>query len=167
MPTLLALAGGKGANDHPFDGKNIWPTLAEGKPSPHDELLINVEAIRGAIRKGDWKLVRMATLPGKTELFNLADDPEKRTTSPTSIPTSSRQLNARLLAYAREMKPSEWIKAQPAFLGAQGGSCSIPISTSTTAGCPTRSHAYQTDDCSRGSIGRKLQFWTAIGRRQR
>ena len=69
MPTLLALAGGKGADDHPFDGKNIWATLAEGKPSPHEEILINVEAIRGAIRKGDWKLVRMATFPGKTELL--------------------------------------------------------------------------------------------------
>jgi hypothetical protein len=29
-------------------------------------------------------------------------------------------LDARLLAYAKEMKPSLWIKTQPAFLGAQG-----------------------------------------------
>jgi hypothetical protein len=29
-------------------------------------------------------------------------------------------LEARLIAYAKEKKPSEWIKAQPAFLGAQG-----------------------------------------------
>ena len=29
-------------------------------------------------------------------------------------------LEARLMAYAKEKKPSEWIKAQPAFLGAQG-----------------------------------------------
>ena len=29
-------------------------------------------------------------------------------------------MNARLLAYAVDMKPAEWIKAQPAFLGAQG-----------------------------------------------
>ena len=28
MPTLLALAGGKGSPDHPFDGKDMWPTLA-------------------------------------------------------------------------------------------------------------------------------------------
>ena len=55
------------------------PRLSEGKPSPHDEILINVEAIRGAIRKGDWKLVRLATFPGKTELYNLADDPEEKT----------------------------------------------------------------------------------------
>ena len=34
MPTLLALAGGKGSPDHPFDGKDMWKTLAEGAPSP-------------------------------------------------------------------------------------------------------------------------------------
>ena len=31
MPTLLALAGGKGSADHPFDGKDIWPTLCRGQ----------------------------------------------------------------------------------------------------------------------------------------
>ncbi len=31
MPTLLALAGGTGSPDHPFDGKDIWPTLADGQ----------------------------------------------------------------------------------------------------------------------------------------
>jgi hypothetical protein len=35
-------------------------------------------------------------------------------------PDIVRDLEARLLKYAREMKPAEWIKAQPAFLGAQG-----------------------------------------------
>jgi hypothetical protein len=29
-------------------------------------------------------------------------------------------LEARLVAYAKEQKMSEWIKAQPSFLGAQG-----------------------------------------------
>ena len=78
MPTLLAFAGGKGSPDHPFDGKDIWPTLADGKPSPHEDILINVEAFRGAIRKGDWKLIKIAILPGKTELFNLAEGPEEK-----------------------------------------------------------------------------------------
>ena len=34
MPTLLALAGAKGSADHPFDGKDIWPTLSQGGPRP-------------------------------------------------------------------------------------------------------------------------------------
>ena len=72
MPTVLALAGAQGSKDHPFDGKDIWQALAEGASSPHEDILINVEAFRGAIRKGDWKLVKIALLPGKTELFDLS-----------------------------------------------------------------------------------------------
>jgi len=120
MPTLLALSGGKGSPDHPMDGKDMWPTLAEGKPSPNEDVLINVEAFRGAIRKGDWKLVKIALLPGKTELFDLAKDPGETTNVAEQNPEIVRDLEGRLLAYAKEQKPSLWIKAQPAFLGAQG-----------------------------------------------
>ena len=120
MPTLLALTGGEGSPDHPMDGKNMWPTLADGKPSPHEDILINVEAFRGAVRKGNWKLVKVALLPGKTELFDLAKDPSETTNVADQHPDIVRDLEARLLAYAKQQKPSEWIKAQPAFLGAQG-----------------------------------------------
>ena len=120
MPTLLALSGGAGSADHPFDGKDIWPTLKEGKPSPNEDILINVESIRGAIRKGNWKLVKWATLPGKTELFDLAKDPAEKTNVADQHPDIVKDLEARLIAYAKEQKPSEWIKAQPAFVGAQG-----------------------------------------------
>ena len=120
MPTLLALAGAKGSPDHPFDGKDIWPVLVDGKPSPHDEILINVEAFRGAIRKGDWKLIKIALLPGKTELFNLAADPGEKTNVADRHPDIVADLESRLLAYAKQQKPSEWIKAQPAFIGEQG-----------------------------------------------
>ena len=120
MPTVLALAGAEGSPDHPFDGKDIWPTVAEGQSSPHEDILINVEAFRGAIRKGNWKLVKIALLPGKTELFDLSKDPGEQNNVADQFPEIAADLEARLLAYAKEMKPSEWIKAQPAFLGAQG-----------------------------------------------
>jgi arylsulfatase A-like enzyme len=120
MPTVLALAGGKGSPDHPMDGRNIWPTLTDGKPSPNEDILISVEAFRGAIRKGNWKLVKVALLPGKTELFDLDKDPGETTNLADQHPQIVRDLEARLLAYAREQKPSEWIKAQPAFVGEQG-----------------------------------------------
>src|SRR5271166_6330267 len=120
MPTLLALAGAKGSPDHPFDGKDIWPTVAEGAPSPHDDILINVEAFRGAVRKGDWKLIKIALLPGKTQLFNLAKDPGETTDVAAENPEIVKDLEGRLLAYAKEQKPSLWIKAQPAFVGNQG-----------------------------------------------
>ena len=120
MPTLLALAGGKGSADHPFDGQDMWPTLAAGAPSPNDDILINVEAFRGAVRKGDWKLIRIALLPGRTELYDLANDPGETTNVAADHPDIVADLEARLIAYAREQKPSEWIKAQPAFVGEQG-----------------------------------------------
>jgi len=106
--------------DHPFDGKDMWKTLTEGAPSPNEDVLIDVEAFRGAIREGDWKLVKIALLPGKTELFNLAADPSETTNVAEQNPDIARDLEARLLAYAKQQKPSLWIKAQPAFVGAQG-----------------------------------------------
>ena len=120
MPTVLALAGAKGSPDHPFDGKDIWPILANGQPSPHEDYLINVEPFRGAVRKGDWKLVKIALLPGRTELFDLAKDPGEKNNVANQFPEIVNDLSARLLTYAKQQKPSLWIKAQPAFLGAQG-----------------------------------------------
>jgi arylsulfatase A-like enzyme len=121
MPTALALAGAR-ANppDKPLDGKDAWATVAEGKPSPHDDILVNVEAFRGAIIRGQWKLVKIALLPGKTELFDLVADPGEKSDVAGQHPEVVRDLEGRLMAYAREQKPSEWLKAQPDYLGAQG-----------------------------------------------
>jgi arylsulfatase A-like enzyme len=120
MPTLLAIAGAQGNPAKPFDGRDAWATLAEGKPTPHEDVLINVEMHRGAIRKGAWKLVKQATLPGRTELFDLAKDPGEKADVSAQNPDVVRDLESRLVAYAKEQQPSLWFKAQPAFLGPQG-----------------------------------------------
>jgi arylsulfatase A-like enzyme len=121
MPTVLALAGAK-ANpaDKPLDGRDIWATLAEGKASPHGDILVNVEAFRGAIIDGKWKLVKIALLPGKTELFDLSADAGEKNDVAAQNPDVVRDLEGRLVAYAKQQKPSEWMKAQPDYLGAQG-----------------------------------------------
>ncbi len=119
MPTLLALAGGHADPAHPLDGKDIWPTLG-GKASPHDDILINVEAFRGAIRKGKWKLVEIALLPRRVELYDLVADPGEATNVAGQHPDVVADLTSRLDAYAKEQKPSLWMKAQLNFLGAQG-----------------------------------------------
>ncbi len=80
--------------------------MAEGQPSPHEDILINVEAFRGAIRKGNWKLVKIALLPGKTELFDLSKDPGEQNNVADQFPEIVSDLEARLIAYAKEMKPS-------------------------------------------------------------
>jgi hypothetical protein len=64
--------------------------------------------------------VKWATLPGKIELYDVVADPGEQTNVAEQNPKVVADLEARLVAYARQMKPSEWIRAQPQFLGAQG-----------------------------------------------
>jgi arylsulfatase A-like enzyme len=120
MPTVLALAGGTASPEKPLDGKDLWLTMAEGKPSSHEDVLVNVEAFRGAIIKGKWKLVKIALLPGKIELFDLSTDPGEKNNVAEQNPEVVRDLESRLIAYAKQQKQSEWLKAQQNFLGAQG-----------------------------------------------
>jgi arylsulfatase A-like enzyme len=119
MPSLLALVGGQGLADKPFDGRNVSAMIGEGQPSPHDDILINVELFRGALRRGKWKLIRVATLPGKTELFDVEADPGETTNLAEQHPDVVRDLEARLLGYAKQAKMSEWLKSQVDYLGAQ------------------------------------------------
>ena len=120
MPTVLALAGGQGDPTKPFDGRDATATLSEGRPSPHADILINVEAFRGAIRQGKWKLITIALLPGTTALFDLDKDPGEQANVADNHPEVVQALEAQLLSYAKQQKPSAWMKAQIDFLGFQG-----------------------------------------------
>lgn len=126
MPTLLAVAGIDEAPGKPFDGRDCIATVRDGKPSPHDDILINVELFRGAIRKDQWKLVKTALLPGKTELYDVVADPGETENLAAKHPDVVRDLEDRLLAYAREQRPSEWLKAQIDYLGFQGETLMAP-----------------------------------------
>ena len=136
MPTFLSLAGGAGDPQRPFDGKDAWGTFAEGKPSPHEDILINAEFFRGAIRKDQWKLVKLATLPGKTELFDLSKDPGENTNVAEQFPEVVAELETRLVAYASEQKTSEWLKAQQSFMGEQGKTAFDPGFDISDGGLP-------------------------------
>jgi arylsulfatase B len=78
FPTLAGLAGATPAKDKPLDGIDVWPVLSEGRPSPREEVVYGIEPFRGAVSRGDWKLVWQATLPSRLELFNLAEDPAEK-----------------------------------------------------------------------------------------
>lgn len=56
LPTVCALAGVPAPSDRTIDGRNIWPVLTAGVPSPHESLCWS-EGPQLAIRKGKWKLV--------------------------------------------------------------------------------------------------------------
>ncbi len=78
-PTLLKLAGASLDQKLPLDGRDILPALTQGKPSPHDEILLNTTPRGGAIRVGDWKLVlNSAAGVGEESQANLAPTPRKK-----------------------------------------------------------------------------------------
>ncbi|OWK46339.1 Choline-sulfatase [Fimbriiglobus ruber] len=112
-PTLLNLTGATVAQKLPLDGKDFWPTIVEGKPTPHADILLNTTPNSGAIRAGDWKLVvtRGADDPDnptatggkeRIELFNLKDDPYEKATLATKNPEKVKDLHGRLDGYAKQ-----------------------------------------------------------------
>ncbi|UCC98495.1 MAG: arylsulfatase [Phycisphaerales bacterium] len=116
-PTLINLAGGTLEQSLPLDGKNAWPTIAQGKPTPHEEILLNVTPANGAIRCGDWKLVWNASIGANNagqpternvfELFNLAEDPSEKNDLSRKRPQKLRELKRRLESYASQaVKPN-------------------------------------------------------------
>ncbi len=118
--------------DHHFLRRETFPTAC----SPHEDVLMNVEAFRGAIRKGQWKLIKVAALPGKTELYDVVQDPSEKENVAEKNPEVVKDLEARLLGYAKQKKMSEWLKSQVDFLGFQGETFLDP-GYSTDGGLPT------------------------------
>lgn len=123
-PTLIKLAGGSLEQKLPIDGRDAWPTIAQGKPTPHDEILLNTTPTRGGIRMGQWKLVinggqagedaegesadaadnsKKAKVTGKEtiELFDLATDPNEKTNVADRHEDVVKKMRARLDVYTR------------------------------------------------------------------
>lgn len=126
-PTLLKQAGIPIDQEKLLDGKDIWPTIAAGRPSPHDEVLINAAPYHGAIVVGDWKLVRnghifcMISNEGKEdryELFNLSNDMGETTDLSKQYPDKLKELKERLEKHTREAvtpfnTPNDWPPPPP------------------------------------------------------
>ena len=105
-PTLLKLAGAAEAQPLPVDGRDLWPTLTAGKPSPHEAILINTTPDSGAVRVGDWKLVvHRRKTKTTTELFDLHADPSEKTDAADRYPDRVEELRKTLAAFAAEAAP--------------------------------------------------------------
>jgi arylsulfatase A-like enzyme len=112
-PTLLRAGGAPLDQPLPLDGKDALATITQGKPSPREEILHNLEPTRGAVRVGDWKLVQTGAAgagkkkaaAGSIELFNIADDPNEKVNLAESQPDKVEQLLARLAHYRKEAVP--------------------------------------------------------------
>jgi arylsulfatase A-like enzyme len=118
-PTLLKLAGASLTQKLPVDGRDAWPAIVAGKPSPHTEILLNATPETGAIRAGDWKLVlggarsageladresgrERAAGRETVELFNLAEDPSEKKNLADEYPERVKELRARYRALAAQ-----------------------------------------------------------------
>jgi arylsulfatase A-like enzyme len=105
LPTLAAVAGAPLAQSKPLDGVNLWPALASGTAPGRTDVVLNVELTQGSVRAGDWKLVWLTPLPGSVELYNLASDPSEKTDVAAANPDRVAELQARVVALAKEMAP--------------------------------------------------------------
>jgi arylsulfatase A-like enzyme len=132
FPTLVNLAGGSLQQKQPLDGRDIWPVITGGKPSPHEDILINAMPNSGAIRMGGWKLVLNGHITANdlenavapkagaekaadsgVELFNLTEDPCEQNNLAARSPELVRQLRARLETYRAAAVPPK-AENQPA-----------------------------------------------------
>ena len=118
----MTLAGGNLHAGPPLDGLNIWPVISTGAASPHRELLHNydtslkpVAGFRGALRRGDLKLIvrvrrnvvirREWQLPAtilcgqvnNASLYNISADPAETTDLSSELSDQAQQMRERVL----------------------------------------------------------------------
>ena len=137
LPSLAALTGASTAKSKPLDGKDVWPAIAEGKPSGRDEVVYNVEPFRGAVREGKYKLVWSNLLPSKVELFDLATDPNEQTNLADKQPEKVKELQTRIEQLAKESeKPLFMQTAMQAVFKGIFGPAPIPTEENTATAEP-------------------------------
>jgi arylsulfatase A-like enzyme len=112
FPTLAGLAGADATKGKPLDGLDVWSTLSEGKPSPRQEVVYNIEPFRGGVRQGDWKLIWRTPLPSTLELYNIAQDPSEQHDVAAQNPQKVEELQKRIETLARESAKSLFLVEQ-------------------------------------------------------
>jgi arylsulfatase A-like enzyme len=101
IPTFVSVAGGAPESIEGLDGVDMLPYLMGKNPQrPHQTLYWKMEN-RGAIRDGDWKLLRFPDRPA--ELFNLAEDPAEQNNMAAEHPEKVKALFKKLFAWELEL----------------------------------------------------------------
>lgn len=102
IPTFVKAGGGDPASLEGLDGVDLLPFLTgANKARPHQTLYWKMEG-RGAIRDGDWKLLRFPDRPA--ELFNLAEDPSEQSNLASAHPERVKALFKKLFAWELELE---------------------------------------------------------------
>ncbi|MCA9413593.1 MAG: arylsulfatase [Candidatus Omnitrophica bacterium] len=105
LPTLANIAGGSLEGCLPLDGIDQSGEFFEKGPSAEREILHNINSKRGAIRKGEWKLVVHFDPDGEieqSELFHITVDPKEETDLSDKNPDKTAELTKSLFKYRGE-----------------------------------------------------------------
>jgi arylsulfatase A-like enzyme len=109
-PTLVRIAGAQADQSRSLDGIDQWDTIAAGKASPRNEMVVNMEDTRGALVRGNWKLIVYSRLPVRYELYNIQDDPSEEDNRAEREPQRLQEMLARFNDLAWEMAPSLYLE---------------------------------------------------------
>jgi arylsulfatase A-like enzyme len=102
LPTFVHAGGGNPADIPGLDGVDIMPYLrGENKARPHQILHWKMET-RGAMRDGDWKLLRFPDRP--PELYNIARDAGEQNNLATAHPDMIADMMRRQFAWELELE---------------------------------------------------------------
>ena len=102
LPTFVQAGGGDPTSIDGLDGVDMVPyLLGANKQRPHQTLYWKMET-RGAIRDGDWKMLRFPDRPA--ELFNLTDDPGEQNSLAAAHPEKVTALFKKLFAWEMELE---------------------------------------------------------------
>jgi|688.fasta_scaffold00713_32 arylsulfatase A-like enzyme len=120
-PTLIRLAGGSLDQPLPIDGKNLWPSLTQQAPSPHEEILLHAAPGVAAMRRGKWKLIgkwgrdsedpdmnsnsMIPSEPVVWELYDLLADPSEQANRSEVEPDVVESMKQSLLNYQQAAVP--------------------------------------------------------------
>ncbi|MBI3279887.1 MAG: sulfatase [Acidobacteria bacterium] len=116
LPTAVAVAGGSAGSN--LDGVDLMPHLTGAtRKSPHDLLYWRFGA-QSAVRKGDWKLVKIGDAAPR--LYNLARDVNESKDVAASEPGKVKELQAAFDAWNRQLMEPRW--KNQCRTGAQPGS---------------------------------------------
>jgi arylsulfatase A-like enzyme len=115
-PTLIKLAGASLKQKLPIDGRDIWPTLTQGKPSPRKEIAHGLKVIR----MGDWKYIAgdakyYRWSADEAQLYNIKEDPYEKNNLIDKYPEKVKMMKEELAYYAKQARPAEKKSKIPNF----------------------------------------------------
>jgi arylsulfatase A-like enzyme len=104
--TAISAAGGTPPSDRIIDGVDLLPYLDGTRPGAPHPILFWRYGSPAAVRKGDWKLLKIGSNP--SQLFDLGADIGEQTDRASVNPAVVNELEAELSAWKAQLIPPLW-----------------------------------------------------------